>query len=87
MQKALRYPQGKKGCVLKERLTMSDPNKTTAKVGKVKGPKGAVATFIRPNDGVRIWVFTRTGETNEHAITRVKRRNGAADAEHQEVVV
>jgi hypothetical protein len=41
----------------------------------VKGPKAAVAGFIR-SDGQRIWVYPKTGESVETAIQRVMSRNG-----------
>jgi hypothetical protein len=53
------------------------------KVKTVKGPKAAVATFIRLSDNKRIYVFTRRGESVDHAIQRVKARNGSANNEHQ----
>jgi len=46
-------------------------------VKTVKGPKAAVAKFVRPRDGKEIFVFTKRGETNEHAIERVMTHNGA----------
>jgi len=66
----LNFPSDEKG------KTMSEKVKT------VKGPKAAVATFIRPRDNMRIYVFTRKGESVESAITRVKRANGASESEH-----
>jgi len=54
---------------------MSESVKTEVKT--IKGPKAAVAGFKRPSDGLQIWVFTRKGETVEHAIERVMTRNGA----------
>jgi len=53
------------------------------KVKTVKGPKAAVATFVRSRDNQRIYVFTRPGESAQSAIDRVKRRNGSSDVEHQ----
>jgi hypothetical protein len=53
------------------------------KVKVVSGPKAAVATFVRARDNVRIYVFTRRGESVENAITRVKQRNGSANVDHQ----
>jgi len=44
----------------------------------IRGPKAAVAGFIRPRDKQRIWVFTRKGESIESAISRVMQRNGAS---------
>jgi len=44
---------------------------------KVKGLKGSVATFIRPSDNKRIYVFARDGEAVDAAIIRVMKRNGA----------
>jgi len=52
------------------------------KVKTVSGPKAAIATFIRP-DGKRIYVFKRPRESDEHAITRVKKRNQSSNVEHQ----
>lgn len=51
-------------------------------VKTMKGLAGSVATFIRPRDGARIYVFPKKRETVEAAITRVKTRNGAAGVEH-----
>jgi hypothetical protein len=45
--------------------------------GRVSGPKASLATFIRPRDGVRIFVFARRGESKENAVKRVMRSNGA----------
>jgi hypothetical protein len=53
------------------------------KVKTVKGPKAAVATFVRASDQKRIYVFTRRNETPERAISRVKQRNGSTNVEHQ----
>jgi len=55
----------------------------TTKVKTVKALPGAVATFIRPRDNARIYVYAKTGESKERAITRVKRHNGAEQVEHQ----
>jgi len=52
-------------------------------VKTIRGPKAAVASFIRPRDKARIWVFTRPGEAVDVAIKRVKRHNGASDVEHE----
>jgi hypothetical protein len=60
-------------------------NKPTP-VKKVRGPKAAVATFVRSSDSKRIYVFARPGESTERAIIRVKQRNGSAGSEHQLVV-
>lgn len=46
-------------------------------VKTVTGPKAAIATFIRPSDKVRIYVFARRGEGDANAIKRVMSRNGA----------
>jgi len=46
-------------------------------VKTVKGPKAAVAGFIRPRDGQQIWIFAKRGESVEAAIDRVMLRNGA----------
>jgi len=43
----------------------------------VSGPKAAVATFIRPRDNARIWVFPKKGESRDAAIARVMNHNGA----------
>jgi hypothetical protein len=43
----------------------------------VKGPKASVATFIRPSDNKRIYVFTKKSETMDNAIKRVMMANGA----------
>lgn len=56
---------------------------TKHKVKVVKGPKAAVATFIRTADKVRIYVFKRPRESVDNAISRVKKRNGSVDSEHQ----
>lgn len=55
---------------------MSENAKTEIKT--VKGPKAAVATFIRLRDGIRIYVYPRAGETREHAVSRVISRNGGS---------
>jgi hypothetical protein len=52
-------------------------------VKTVKGPRAAVATFLRSRDKERIYVFTRPGESIENAIRRVKQHNGSLDSEHQ----
>jgi hypothetical protein len=39
--------------------------------------QGSVATFVRPRDKKRIYVFPRKGESVENAINRVTARNGA----------
>jgi len=54
-----------------ESETVKDPVKT------VVGPKAAVATFIRPRDNKRIFVYTRRSEGVEDAIKRVMKSNGA----------
>jgi hypothetical protein len=56
---------------------------TDKPVKTVKGPRAAVATFIRARDKTRIYVFTRPGESVENAIRRVKQHNGSLDSEHQ----
>jgi hypothetical protein len=43
----------------------------------VSGPKASIATFIRPRDNVRIFVFSRNGESKENAVKRVMKANGA----------
>jgi hypothetical protein len=48
----------------------------------IKGPKAAVATFVRPSDQKRIFVFTKRGESVDAAIVRVMQRNGAAGGEY-----
>jgi len=53
---------------------MSESTKTEIKT--VKGPKAAVATFVRKRDGQRIYVFTKRGESTANAIERVMSRNG-----------
>jgi hypothetical protein len=59
--------------IRKDRATKSKPS---------HGPKGAIAWFKRPNGGVIIHVFARNGETDDNAITRVKKHNGAGGVEH-----
>jgi hypothetical protein len=54
----------------------------TIELAPVKGPKAAVATFVRPSDGKRIYVFTRTGEGVDAAIKRVMKRNGATGGQY-----
>jgi hypothetical protein len=54
---------------------MSDPVKEEIKT--VSGPKAAIATFIRPSDKKRIYVFTKRGEGVDSAIKRVMKKNGA----------
>jgi hypothetical protein len=41
-------------------------------------PKGAIATFLRSRDNLRIFVFPRDGENETAAIDRVKARNGSS---------
>lgn len=60
-----------------------DPHKGGAAPKPCHGPKGSIATFVRPRDGVRIYVFARNGEAESAAIQRVKSRNGAGGVEHQ----
>jgi hypothetical protein len=62
-----------------------DDKTTKTEVKTISGPKAALASFIRPRDGVRIWVFARKGENPENAISRVKKHNGAGDTAHQMV--
>jgi hypothetical protein len=54
----------------------------TEKVKTVKGLRGSVATFIRARDKKQIWVFARNGESTDHAIQRVKARNGSSNVQH-----
>jgi hypothetical protein len=61
-------------------MRVEEPKQT---VKKVRGPKAAVATFVRTSDKVRIYVFARPGESVENAVNRVKRRNGSSAVEHQ----
>jgi shikimate 5-dehydrogenase len=58
-------------------------NDKTIAVKTVGGPKAAVATFVRPSDNQRIYVFTRPRESVDNAIRRVKQRNGASTTDHQ----
>lgn len=51
-------------------------------VKRVKGPKGAVATFVRPRDNKRIYVFCKDSEAIEVAIKRVMKHNGASGGEY-----
>jgi len=60
-----------------------DPHKGGAARKPCHGPKGSIATFVRPRDGVRIYVFARNGENDASAIQRVKSRNGAGGVDHQ----
>jgi len=54
----------------------------TSDVKTVTGPKGACATFIRPRDNQRIFVFQRKRESVDAAIQRVKKHNGASEVSH-----
>jgi hypothetical protein len=56
---------------------------TDSKIKTVRGPKAAVATFLRSRDNVRIYVFAKTGETKEAAVQRVMARNGSTGATYQ----
>jgi len=62
---------------------MSENAKTEVKT--IKGPKAAVASFIRPRDHSRIYVFCKKGESPEQAILRVKKHNGAEGVSHERV--
>jgi hypothetical protein len=55
---------------------MSESTKTEIKT--VKGPKACVARFVRPRDGVMIFVYPKRGETRDVAIQRVLNKNGAS---------
>jgi hypothetical protein len=55
-------------------------------VKTVKGPKAAIATFVRQRDNQRIYVFRRPKETVDQAITRVKRHNGSENVVHELIV-
>jgi len=57
---------------------MNDPKE----IKTVSGPKGAIATFIRPSDRKRIYVFAKKAESSDAAISRVMQRNGAAGGEY-----
>jgi hypothetical protein len=57
-------------------------NSELEQVKMVSGPKGAVATFVRPSDNKRIYVFTKRSESVDSAIKRVMQRNGAAGGEY-----
>lgn len=72
--------------VVRSRSSDSSGNGRKATKRPVHGPKGAVATFVRPRDGQRIFVYPRNGEAVNAAITRVKKHNGAENVEHQTYV-
>jgi len=63
---------------------MSESDKTIVKT--VKGPKAAVAQFIRPSDKKQIYVFTKRGEGVDAAIKRVMRANGATGGIYERCV-
>lgn len=70
---------------VKRKLKRMNSGKTENKseVKRISAPKAAVAGFIRPKDGTRIWVYPRTGESTENAIKRVMRSNGAEGGEYE----